>query len=661
MTLRRSFKWLAGGLLAAILLAVLFIAIYGWNWLRGPIERMATAKTGRALVINGDLSLKFGWPSPRFRADGVSFANPAWAKEKQMIAAEAVEITIDLPQLLARTLVFTDVRLERPVIFLEQGVDGRKNWLLDLEQQDEGARVRIDRLSLNHGLLGYDDAARKTRVRAEVSTASTPGESGLEFSAQGHYKGLPLKAHGKGGPVLGLRDATTPYPLQVDATVGRTGVKAAGSITSLLNLSAVDLRLALHGDSLADLFPLLGMAFPETRAYVTDGHLLHSDRTWRYEKFSGRIGGSDIAGSVRVTTGGKRPALQAELLSKHLDFADLGPVIGARPERVPAARKALAAKAQPVLLTAAKPTPASARLLPDLPFKIDRWNSVDAEVGLKAGSIRGAGALPLDDLVVHLSLRDSVLRLDPLDFGIAGGHLDAVISLDGSQDPIQAKARLRAKKLSLARLLPSAQLGKSGIGHLSGEFDLVGHGNSVGGMLASSSGKLGLVVSDGKISRLTMEKAGLHLWEILELKVTGDKLITLRCAIADFAVKDGTMHAEALIFDTEITTISGSGRIDLGRERLDLTFKQKTKNTSPLALRSPLRVHGSFDRPVVEVDKGRVAVRALGALGLGLVNPLLALLPLIDAGPGKDSDCGQLARAARAAAPPNSKRKVPRN
>ncbi len=30
---------------------------------------------------------------------------------------------------------------------------------------------------------------------------------------------------------------------------------------------------------------------------------------------------------------------------------------------------------------------------------------------------------------------------------------------------------------------------------------------------------------------------------------------------------------------------------------------------------------------------------ALGAAALGVVNPLLALIPLIDAGPGKDSAC----------------------
>ena len=148
-----------------------------------------------------------------------------------------------------------------------------------------------------------------------------------------------------------------------------------------------------------------------------------------------------------------------------------------------------------------------------------------------------------------------------------------------------------------------------------------------------------------------MEKAGLHLWEILELNLTGDRQVKLRCAVADFDVKQGRMQAQALVFDTAVTTIIGSGSLDLGREQIDITLNQKTKNTSPLALRSPIYVRGSFVKPEVAVDKGRVATRALGALMLGLVNPLLTLLPLIDAGPGQDSDCGQLVREAKELAP----------
>jgi uncharacterized protein involved in outer membrane biogenesis len=666
MTPSRLLKWTAGLLLAPVLLVVLFIAIFGWNWLRGPIERMTLDKTGRELAISGDLELKFGWPLPRIHAGAVTFANPAWAREKQMVAADAVEIAIDLPQLLLRNIVLPEVRLERPIVFLEQGSGGRKNWLLDLNQQDEQARIRIDRLMLDNGRLGYDDAGQKTSIRSELSTGlstlnTQPAGAGLTFTAQGQYKGMPLKARGNGGPVLGLRDESTPYPLKADLTVGHTGVKVDGTITSLLKFSAMDMRLALRGESLAQLFPLLGIAFPETRAYVTNGHIVHSERTWRYEKFSGRIGDSDIAGTFQVDTGGKRPAMKADLVSKLLDFADLGPLIGARPGSVQAAKQAAPPPSQTAAPITAQVRPAQARVLPDIPFKTDRWDSVDAEVTLKASTIRRAKELPLEDLVTHLSLRDSVLTLDPLNFGAAGGHLNAVISLDGRKDPIQAHAQVRARKILIAKLFPTVELSKTSIGQVNGEFDLAGKGNSVGRMLASSNGKVGLVVAGGEISKMMMEKVGLHLWEILELKVTGDKLVKLRCGVADFDVKEGIMHTDALIFDTEVTTIVGTGSIDLGQEKLDLTLNQKTKNTSPVALRSPIYIRGSFAKPDVEVDKGRVAVRALGAIALGIVNPLLALIPLIDAGPGKDSDCGQLVRDARALPHSENKKTGPRS
>lgn len=648
MTLVRPLKWIAGGLLSLVLLPVLFVAVFGWNWLRGPIERMTTERTGRVLEIHGDLKVGFGWPSPHIHAGAVSFANPDWAKEKQMVSADAVEISIDLPQLLARNIVLPEVHLERPVVFLEQGTGGRKNWLLDPNQQDEAARIRIDRLTLDHGTLGYDDAAKKTRIRSELSTSG----AGVAFTAQGQYLGLPLKARGSGGPVLGMRDEDTPYPLKIDASVGHTRVKADGTITSLLKFSAMDMRLGLSGDSLDQLFPLLGIAFPATRAYTTDGHLLHAGNSWRYEKFSGRIGDSDIAGALQVDSGGKRPALKAELASKLLDFADLGPLIGATPGSVQAAKQA-----DPQAAQTAAAVSAQARVLPELPFKTDRWGSVDAEVSLKASTIRRAKELPLENLVTHLSLRDSVLKLDPLDFGIAGGHLNAVISLDGQKDPIQAHARVRARKILIAKLFPTVDLNKSSIGQINGEFDLKGQGNSVGRMLASSDGKLGLVVADGEISKLMLETIGLHIWEILELRMTGDKRVKLRCAVADFDVKGGVMRTGALVFDTEVTTIIGTGSIDLARERLDLTLNPKTKNTSIVALRSPIYVRGSFARPEVEVDKGRVAMRGIGALALGLVNPFLALIPLIDAGPGKDSDCGQLVRDARLVPQAGSQRK----
>jgi AsmA protein len=59
-------------------------------------------------------------------------------------------------------------------------------------------------------------------------------------------------------------------------------------------------------------------------------------------------------------------------------------------------------------------------------------------------------------------------------------------------------------------------------------------------------------------------------------------------------------------------------------------------------------VRGTFAQPEVGVDRRVVAARAVGAIALSAISPLLALLPLIDPGPGGDSDCRQLVSDARA-------------
>ena len=145
-----------------------------------------------------------------------------------------------------------------------------------------------------------------------------------------------------------------------------------------------------------------------------------------------------------------------------------------------------------------------------------------------------------------------------------------------------------------------------------------------------------------------MEQSGLHLIEILQLTLAGDQTVGLRCAVADFSVKGGVMEASALVLDTEVNTLSGSGQVNLGDETLNLTIVPRTKVSSVVALRSPVYVKGTFGQPQVALDTGRIVTRGVGALALGLLNPLLALIPLFEAGPGVDSACQQLVSEAKA-------------
>ena len=658
--MKRSLKWLAVVLLAVPLLAILWILIFGWNWARAPLQRIVLEKTGRQLVIGGDLHVRLGWPAPHVHTKAVTFANPPWAKEKQMLAVDDVEFSINVPELFRKNLLFPEVRLTHPIVFLELAADGRKTWLLDRNQSDDSARIPIGRLTLDRGQLGYDDAGKNTSFRADISTqhlqANATEASGVLFSASGLYKGLTLVAHGNGATVLALHDDSTPYPLKIEASIGHTSINGNGTITSLLKFTAMDMQLVLRGESLADLFPLFGIALPETHAYMTTGRVLHSDHMWRYDNFSGHVGKSDIAGSMQIDSGGVRPFMRGELVSQLLDFQDLAPVIGAKK------LVALAtATTKPAELAASKPVspaaPAKAtgsHLLPVIPFKTERWGSVDAEVTLKAKAIQRAKALPLENLSMHLKMQNSLLTLDPLDFGFAGGHLKAVITMDGGQSPIQAHAKIAVRKLLLPKLFPTINLAKTSIGNVNGDFDLTGKGNSVDRMLATSNGRVSLVVADGEISKLLLEEIGLHLVEILQLKITDDKIIKLRCGVADFAVKSGIMQANVLLLDTEASTIIGNGNIDLSQEKLDLTLMPKTKKTILVSLRSPIYIKGTFAKPEVSIDKARVATRGLGALALGLINPLLILIPLLEKDSGVQSECVRLINAAQTPLPKTS-------
>jgi AsmA protein len=629
--LLRTLKWLLIVIVVLWLLLVLAISFLSFNFMRGPIERMTKEKTGRELSIGGDLKLKWAWPIPHVVFNKVTFANPPWAKQPQMLSLESAEATFDLSEMLKRVLVIIEVRVVRPEVYLEQSADGRKNWLLDTEQKDEKARVSIGRLLLDSGHITYVDEGQKTRIEADVSTRNN---ADVTFDVKGVYKDLPLAAQGSGGPVLALREETHPYPLKIQATIGQTSVGAEGSITSLTTLAAVDLNISLRGRSLAQLYPLIGIALPETPRYDTTGHVVHKGDTWRYEDFAGKIGTSDVAGTLQVDLRQPRPFLHGEVKSKLLDIADLGPTIGT----------SSSSAGSPVRRVARE---ATGRVLPDEPFHTERWDSVDADVILRAGTLKASKELPLQNVETHIKMKDAVLSLDPLNFDAASGRVESVITLDGRRDPIRAKATVRAQGIQIGEILQSAELEKAGIGQIDADFELAGTGNSVARMLGNSNGKVGIIVPGGEVSAELMSMVAIDLWHIAKYKMAGDEPVKIRCGVVDFGVENGVMRSNALDFDTQLVNVLGGGTIDLNRERLDITLNPKPKQKSIASLRTPLYITGPLGSPSAGPDKTRLAARGLGAIALGIVAPLLAVAPLIETGPGEDSDCGKLVAQAK--------------
>jgi uncharacterized protein involved in outer membrane biogenesis len=611
----RALKWIGGAVLILFVALALFFT-FGLHLLKGPITDGVTKATGRELIIEGDLRPVWSWVHPRIRAEGVRFANADWGKAPYLLNAEAIEATISILPLLRGRVVLPEVHLQGAELSLEQDQDGRKNWIMEKEAEPkEESRFFVKLLTIDEGRLHWEDAWREHSFEVDLST----DESGVKFSGDGKYSGMPFKAAGHAGHVLSIRDQGTPFPVKGELKIGDTTAKLEGTITGLVGFKGLDLNFEqISGKTMADLYWIIGLAFPETSAYKVSGRLIRTDGMWRFEKFAGKVGESDLSGTFQVDTGkGKRPFMTADLTAKTLNLADLGPLVGTK-------------------------EPREGGVLPDMPFDSARWESVDADVRIKAGTIKRPEQLPLENLATRIQMRDSVLSLNPLQFGFAGGQLTGTVRLDGTKEPIAGDLKMRVKDLQLAKLFPTVKQAQDSKGNLDGLIELVGSGDSVGKLLGSANGKIGVYMDDGKISRFLMELVALDLWDVARVKLKGDEEIEIRCAIADFAVKDGMAQTNAFVFDTAVTNVTGSGSINLKTEEMDLTLKPQPKDSGLGSLRTPLHIKGTFGQPKVGPDMGKLTARGGGAIALGILNPLLAILPLIQEGKGKDSNCGQL-------------------
>lgn len=685
---RKVLSWIAGIVLASVVVMLIVVATFDWNRMKPFIGDKVSQAIGRPFAINGELTVDWrrdrngSWPGswlpwPEFTARDISIANPDWATQPQFAHLDALRFRLSPLPLLVHRIDVPTLQLVHPTADLERDKSGRASWDFALPENTAPSawKLQLGTIGFDQGLLTLDDAAsrvklklvveplqaaipydqivaqqssaareeagktlgaaaKKTLASGDVGSGPDKTRSSITYqfgwTAEGSYQGSPLKGKGRTGAVLALQDTTTPFPLQADVRIGDSRIALVGTLTDPLHLGALDVRLWLSGSSMARLYPITGITLPDTPPYATEGHLkaeLHrSGSHYSYQDFRGRVGGSDLAGNLMFVTGGKRPKLSGDVHSKLLQFADLGPLIGADSNTEKQQRGD------------ATPQPAD-KLLPVEPFRTDRWQAMDADVTFTGTRIVRGEALPIDSLATHLVLNNGALYLDPLSFGLAGGTVRSNITLDGSQTPMRGVLELNARHLKLKQLFPTFEPMRTSFGEINGDAALDAQGNSIAALLGSANGELKLLMNDGAISKTLLETAGLNVGNIVIGKLFGDKTVQINCAATDMAASNGLFDMRLFVFDTDDAVIDVTGTVNLANEKLDLDVKPHTKGFRVFSLRSPLYVRGTLKNPNVGVQAGPLLARGAGAVALGVVAaPAAALLALVAPSHGDAGD-----------------------
>ncbi|MBC8119021.1 MAG: AsmA family protein [Burkholderiaceae bacterium] len=628
---RRRWPWVLG---AIALTLVAFIAIFDWNWFRGPLERRLSETSGRDVTI-GYLDVELA-RHPRIVISDIAIGNADWAGDTPLAILRELLISVSVPSLFTNEIVLPFVRLSDGSVDLVRDKQNRANWQLRKSDQPSARTFDVQTLALNNASLSFRDAVQNINVNAAGETRSEgPYDSRVTFT--GRWRGNPFEGTADTGNVLALRESSDPFPFRLAVRVGRTSLNAEGNVGTIRDFSQVDAKVSVSGPSLGALYPTLPLALPETPPYRITGRLIRDGETYTFENFSGVIGNTDLAGNARYERRAPRPMLSMTLKSRSLDLADLGPLVGLAPRTNAAAPAAATSAPTPAKAAPAKLPPG--KVFPDRDFNLQKLNAMDADVVLTAATLKIPEQIPLENFSTHVKLTGGVMVLDPLTFGLAGGTLVSSITLDARSDPIAAKASIDLRRVRLGQLFPTVDTIKNtSTGSLGAQIKLAGKGNSIADMLATSDGTITAGMAGGRVSELGVWLVNLHGGKLIPLLFGGDRPTEIRCGAVSFAVDDGLATMGLFVFDTEESNINGAGTINLAEEKLDITLDPQPKKAGILSLRGPVHIQGTF-RDVDFAVSGQTIGRGLGAIGLGLLNPLLALIPLIETGPGQNADC----------------------
>jgi hypothetical protein len=412
------------------------------------------------------------------------------------------------------------------------------------------------------------------------------------------YQDKPLNVSVSTGS---LREALKDYQsLEVDARVQvqETTIGIDGTVHQLIPLESFTAIVTVEGPDPSRLGDYIGIPLPRLPPYRVQARVLREQKpenqqTFNLSELDGTVGDSDVAGTLRVTTGGERPMIFARLHSDKLDFDDLAGLIGAPPDPEETASPDQRAQAEEL--------EERNTLLPDKPINFTKLRETDADVEYRAKHVQ-TNDIPLDHIELNMILEDGHLQTTRLNYGVAQGTVAMNLYVKANHSPVQAKLATNFHQINLKELLASFEVADESFGILGGRATLWMQGGSLAEWFASSDGGLYLIMTEGHFDALLVELAGLDFVESAAVFLGTDTGVPLICAYADLQVRKGIATIKPFLIDTTDTKFKGWGIIDLGQERMDLTVKPYPKDFSLLSSRGPLNVTGTFMNPEFGVD-----------------------------------------------------------
>ncbi len=332
---RPPIRWLV--LVLALLLAAAivyeFLPFFWEDLNRKALEAGFSVALGREVHLEGPIDLQFSL-QPTLVLEDFRIANPPWASRPDLIRANRLEAQVSFAGVLRREAVIEKIFLEGVDLLLEDGPNGSNNWTFGTDSKpalspNEESPIPVD-LS-EEGLL----AVQQVRISYLASSTDPPFQVTIiegsirpvddrirKISIRGTFNDVPFTSELSVGRILELFKLTQPWPINGVVSAAGTSLMVKGKFMGKSAIRPFDVNIALKGNHLSSLNPLLGTDLPSLGPYELAGALLVSDNDYSLKNVRAKIGQSDFAGDVTFGTKASRQWLSATLKSNTLQIED---------------------------------------------------------------------------------------------------------------------------------------------------------------------------------------------------------------------------------------------------------------------------------------------------------------------------------------------------
>jgi AsmA protein len=670
----------SGGIVMGVVYFFLFVLIAGGagvgyllvnppsDLIRQRIAEEVKARTGRDLVIAGRASFKF-FPVFAISLKDVSLSGPP-GMEGALLHTHALEVSVKAMTLLSRQPEIDSVTLKKPLFDFRIDKDGQKNWKFAARQaqtrlaelqtsgslRDAGSieiaaaeadpdsprtgdagNVKLNNVTLEDGTFRFTD--ERTGKTSEVSAVNVKlGLPSLE---------TPLVANGNlvwhdqrldfDGKLEDVRSLFTEKPAHLSFNTKNAVITASYDGGMVIKDGAyLEGQVTALSDSTRGLAEWFGTKLPPVTGFgpmSIKGTLKTGGNVTTFSNAAFELDGAAAKGTIKVTTGGDRPFVEANLaiseldLNKYLTSAVTGTLAkegGAGtgnepPDAAPAAAAAPAAPSEPDQIQ---------KLLQDQQgskvYGMEQragWSSeqlnltllgvADGNARVNVSKLRFKN-ISIGQSSVDVALKDHAMQAKFNDVALYQGHGNGVLTVDGSSGSANVGAKFDLDGISALPFLKDA----ANFGWVSGnakvELQLMAIGASQLQLIESLNGTAGFQFADGAVVGFNLPGVirGLSNGNFAALRTAPSEKTDFSALGATFTITNGVAQNQDLQLVSPMLRVTGAGTVHMPERTVDYTVKPKLVaslegqqgDAAASGIEVPVHITGSWDRPSYRPD-----------------------------------------------------------